>query len=231
LAHKNLFPGNLYKDLGYLMNGNYVTDFLFKIHPPVADELILELGSGSGKLGLAYGLEGCDVTLIDVDGNALEYSDRLLNAFVALNGNDWETLQVNMTKGSLFEMVYDEGLFHFVFNEGVVQHWPDEETRLKAIQEMVRVCAPGGTVCVIGNNGNLKSEIEADMKMKFTYEGMPETRRCFRVEELAAKLLKVGLEGVHVGGVGGGELDSCALIAGWGKKPYPKDYPKEENHG
>ena len=222
---------NLVKDLNYVVFPTYVHKFLFNVFPPRPDAKILEAGCGSAKFTLAYVLGGCDCWAFDIDDSVVDYANRLERALWALVVHSFagppsveRFHRPYIGGGDIFNMSQDWTDKHdLVFNEGVPQHWPEEEKRQKCIDEMVRVTKPGGTVVVMGNNGANPDEQEADKTMKFTYEGMPPTRRCFTPGELKLMLEKAGLQDVRVSPIWPEPVDypgwtNATLIAGWGKK-------------
>ncbi len=217
---------NLVRDLNYIVFPTYVHEYLFRMFPPRPDAKILEPGCGSAKFSIAYALKGCQVRSFDIDLSVVDYARRLQRAIEVLMYPAQE-LDIAIGPGNIFEMAWPDNLFDLVFNEGVPQHWPDEEKRQKCIDEMVRVTKPGGTVVIIGNNGMNPDEQKADQTVDFQYEGMPPRRKCFTVGELKMRMEKAGLEDVvisplfnqptvsdlfHVGWAYG------ALLAGCGRK-------------
>lgn len=240
MANKQITPEGLYKDLGHVLHGFDVMTFLTEIVPPLPALNILEAGCGSGKMGIYYALkcalvaswvklEKWNVHLFDIDPAAVQYAKMLASlSFGITFAPDDVRRRLHIALDDLFTATIKDH-YDLVYNEGVVQHWPDERQRQLAIDRMVLFCKPGGTVCVIGNNGLLKSEQEADQTVPFTYEGMPPTRKCFTPQELGQRLSKSGLEEVKVapvtpswevpGDLAGGGLEYSSLIAGWGKKP------------
>jgi len=204
---------NLFRDLEYTIFGTEVHQLLFKVSPPEENKRVLEMGCGCGKFGIAYALAGCDVVMMDIDEQVIDYARRIRDAANSLQGHKSPTF---IYSGDLFKMTYKADSFDLVFNEGVPQHWPDEERRQGAIDLMVKVSRRD--VIVIGNNGLREEEQEADRNFKFTYEGMPPHRRCFIPDELFMSLRKAGLEGVEVGPVTPGKIEDSYLIGGWGRK-------------
>lgn len=229
MAHKVVSIDNLYKDLGYIIHLTVVTDFMLKTLPLKEGMMVLEAGSGSGKLGISYAARGCRVHMIDVDIDAIEYGRRLRTAYMSIAGmlkHPHADFAV-FNQVDLFSRHYADDVFDLVFNEGVVQHFPEDPERQQAIDSMVRVCKPGGNVCIIGNNGSLAYEQKLDREVEFTYEGMPPKRRCFTLHEMAERLERAGLVDIQVGPVQEEAMkygdfmygDNSILIAGWGRKP------------
>lgn len=217
---------NLVKDLGYTVNGTYVHQWLFGVCPPEPGLLMLEPGCGSGKFGLAYALKGAHVTLLDIDPQAVEYCRRLFRALAALVG---QGLPAAILRADLFGPVGDlvpEGEYDLVFNEGVPQHWTDEERRQGCIDRMARWAKPGGVVAIVGNNGHNPREQETDRNFQFTYEGMPPTRKCFTREELEERMTRAGLTNIWVTPLGVPDLQNlvqwtgaATLLGAYGRKP------------
>lgn len=216
MANKKLDIENLYRDLGWVINGNMVASFLHAIAPPAETPRVLEMGSGSGKLAISYAMNSSEAVALDIDPAAIDYGSRLWKAVRALHGQPPHMAAMHFIHMDLFksQMI---GEFHLVFNEGVVNHWPDDEPRQQVIQLMVDRCAPGGIVCVMGSNGHRQVERDIDRNVKFNYEGMPPTRRSFTDMELIEKLQKAGLRQVRVDGIIG-DLSTAQILAGWGVK-------------
>jgi ubiquinone/menaquinone biosynthesis C-methylase UbiE len=114
-------------------------------------------------------------------------------------------------------MAWPDDMFDLVFNEGIPQHWTEDEKRQKCINEMMRVTKPGGTVIIIGNNGLNPEEQKIDQSFQFKYEGMPPTRKCFTPEELKSRMAVAGLLDVKVA-ILGPHLNTATLIGGYGRK-------------
>jgi len=204
---------NLFKDLEYTIFGTEVHTFLFRIFPPKEGSMVLEPGCGCGKFGLAYALRGCEVVLLDIDHEVVNYARRIRGA---LNSLLDFPLPVQIKVGNIHRMHFGDNTFDLVMNEGVPQHWTDEEKRQGSIDQMARVSKD--TVVVIGNNGLSEEEQHVDENFNFTYKGMPPHRKCFIPDELEMRLKKAGLKNVNVEPVTPGLIDNSTLIVGWGRK-------------
>lgn len=204
------------RDLDYTVNGTYVHDFLFRVCPPRPGLAILEPGCGSGKFGLSYALKGAQVLMLDIDPEVIEYACRLRASLEVLIGYP---LNAGTSNSDLFNRLRGrrEAPFDLVMNEGVPQHWSDDEKRQGCIDLMAQVTRPGGLVVIIGNNGLNSHEQEVDGSFQFQYMGMPPQRKCFTPEELKTRMELAGLREVRVEPLAGALLDAT-LIAGWGVK-------------
>ena len=208
---------NMVKDLEYTVNGTFVHQWLFRVCPPrpgLPRLTMLEPGSGSGKFGLAYALQGAEVTLLDIDHEVVDYCTRILQALEVLLSHP---VRANVWRRDIFELEMAPDMFDLVFNEGVPQHWTDEEKRQGCIDRMARWARPGGLVVIVGNNGHNRREQETDRSFQFTYEGMPPTRRCFTREELEERMARAGLKDVQVAPLGG-TWELATLLGAYGRK-------------
>lgn len=182
---------------------------------------VLEPGCGSGKLGLWYAMQGANVTLMDIDENALEYAFYLHKLVQQARPAQWG--EVTLWQGSIHDLgkLYAPD-FDLVFNEGVVYFWR-QPWRQHAINEMAKVTRPGGHVCVIGNSAHNTDIMKMAESVKHTYMGMPRIEIPFTRFELADRLRKAGLRDVQVRPVDGFMVDpprweSSRMIAGWGTR-------------
>ena len=221
---------NLVGDLHYIVFSTYVHEWLFGVCPPRPGLAVLEPGCGSGKFALSYALKGGDVNLFDIDEEVVRYARRLKSALEVLADNH---LDAHIWQGDIFAFEENWGVYDLVFNEGVPQHWPDEgvpqhwpdEKRQGCIDRMARWAKPGGLVVIVGNNGHNPQEQETDRAFKFTYEGMPPTRRCFTREELETRMAWAGLKDVQVAPLGVPDLQhlpvrwtAATLLGAYGRK-------------
>lgn len=206
--------GNLVKDLNYIVFTTYVHDYLFSVFPPKPGVRILEPGCGSAKFSLSYALAGCEVRAFDINILAVDYARRLKFALEILQQ---KKIHCQIDRDDIFHMAWPNDMFDLVFNEGIPQHWTEDEKRQKCINEMMRVTKPGGTVIIIGNNGLNPEEQKIDQSFQFKYEGMPPTRKCFTPEELKSRMAVAGLLDVKVA-ILGPHLNTATLIGGYGRK-------------
>lgn len=90
---------------------------------------ILEVGSGTGIISSFLAKKGFEVTLLDVNENAIEISK---NVF-AKNKIDGAFIL-----GDLFNMPFKDNTFDMVWNAGVLEHFEGQE-QIVALREMARV--------------------------------------------------------------------------------------------
>jgi SAM-dependent methyltransferase len=104
-----------------------------------AGSSVLEIGSGPGAISclLARRL-GCRVIGVDVDPQAVHYAQGLA---------EFIDCPAEFVMGSAFELPFAEGSFDVAFSTGVVEHWPEDLTRL-SIAEHARIVKPAGRVIV-----------------------------------------------------------------------------------
>jgi len=204
---------NSLKDLELAIFGSETHLFLFKIFPPGENKLVLEAGCGSGKFGLGYALAGCEVIMIDIDPEAVNYARKIRGALNSLTGFP---LPTQIKVGNIHRMHFSDDHFDLVFNEGVPQHWPDEKRRQGSIDQMVRVS--NDMVIVVGNNGLNPKEVDKYKNVEFPYLGMPLKTEFFTPDELEMRLKKAGLKKIQVEPVTPGPIENSTLIAGWGRK-------------
>ena len=216
----------LQKDLQYVLHGIECHQVLAAVCPPRPGLQVLEAGCGSGKLGVWFALRGCDVTLLDVDDQALRYASELCRRAGQAIGKE---VDVELCLGSVLNLPHGQlvarGLdwtdtFDFVFNEGVPHHWgfkSHDTRRQHCLNEMVRVTKPGGWVCVIGSNGHCPATVKMAETTNHTYPGMPARQLPWTRKELEDRRRGAGLRFTESKPVGGAWEDSL-LLAGWGQK-------------
>jgi len=204
---------NLYKDLGHVIRGIWLHEFLFNLVPPEG-AVVLEPGCGSGKMGIHYALKGASVYMVDFDPSMLEYARRLREAAQILAGRH---LHVTIRHATIHKLSYADGNFDLVYNEGVPHHWPDEERRQGSINEMARVSR--GWVCVIGSNALCAATLIMAKETDHSYEGMPPKQKPFTPTELGERLSRAGLVLVDVVPANGPSWEQSPLLVGWGRKP------------
>jgi SAM-dependent methyltransferase len=96
------------------------------------DAKVIEVGCGTGQtLNMT-----CDTTGFDISLPALK---------IARYNCD------HPIQGDIFHIPFKDNTFDLVYNSGVIEHFP-EPTNAIAVNEMVRITKPGGTVIVIVPN-------------------------------------------------------------------------------
>jgi len=150
---------------------------------------------------------------LDIDYEVVNYARRIRGALNSLLGFP---LPVQIKVGNIHRMHFAENTFDLVMNEGVPQHWLDEEKRQGSIDQMVRVSKD--TVVVIGNNGGNPIEVEKYRNVEFQYKGMPPKAKFFTPDELETRLKKAGLKNVNVEPISPRRIEDSILIGGFGRK-------------
>jgi tRNA (uracil-5-)-methyltransferase TRM9 len=102
------------------------------LHHPRENSNVLEVGSGNGKnlmyLEKVKNKTGCDM------------SDKFVEMVVAKG--------INCLKANAIELPFPTDQFDYTLSVAVVHHLSNEERRLKAIEELIRVTKPGGLVFI-----------------------------------------------------------------------------------
>jgi SAM-dependent methyltransferase len=158
--------------------------------------LILEPGCGSGKFSLALASLGNRVIVLDYVAEVLHG----VRATEQLLAGQWPGQLRGYCQGSLEQLPFPDKYFDLVLNEGVVEHWLDDEERLAVLREMVRVTRPGGVVAVLVPNGVHPLIRTWDKKLRSFGSAPPMTYySAKRLErELAlAGLLKIFTDGIY----------------------------------
>lgn len=97
---------------------------------------VLDVAGGSGNTALAAARSGCDVTSLDYVPSLLERGRQRAAA---------EGLPVEFVEGDAQAMPFPDGAFDAVISVVGVMFAADQEA---AAREMLRVCAPGGTIAL-----------------------------------------------------------------------------------
>lgn len=97
---------------------------------------ILDIGGGPGHYSVYGARKGCDMTLLDLSDGNVKFAKKKARQygvkFTAVQGNAMDLSD------------YDDNSFDHVFLMGPLYHLQDEESRIKAINEAIRVLKPGG---------------------------------------------------------------------------------------
>lgn len=114
-----------------------LVDFLVGLAPPDDDSRrlkVLDAGCGTGWSTYALYKKGYDVIGVDLNVDSFEPKTSEGLSYAA---------------GSVLGIPFRNDRFDLVFSYQCIEHVPNPE---KALQEMIRVCKPGGIVGVIGPN-------------------------------------------------------------------------------
>ncbi|UCG68441.1 MAG: class I SAM-dependent methyltransferase [Thermoplasmata archaeon] len=152
---------------------------------PSNDAKILEVGCGTGYGTHKLGDMGYTSFALDYSPRATIFWDRESANFFIADG---------------FHIPFKSDSFDLVWNAGVLEHFPDPQPM---IREMIRVCRPGGTVCII-----VPYIFDILAYLKVAGE-----ENIFTKKKLKNELKELDDVGIKV-------LYTCAgmLISGWGRK-------------
>lgn len=157
--------------------------------------LILEPGCGSGKFSLALASLGHRVVALDYVAKVL----RGVRATEQRLRGQWPGQLRGYCQGSLEQLPFPDGAFDLVLNEGVVEHWLNDEERLAVLREMARVTQSGGIVAVLVPNGVHPLIREWEARMKGFRSAPPMTY--YSAERLEQDLRQAGLHKVYTDGI------------------------------
>jgi ubiquinone/menaquinone biosynthesis C-methylase UbiE len=121
----------------------YAVDRLRKVVPEGRTfGRVLEVGAGTGfftiNLALGGALEGAELEATDISQGMLDVCER--------NGRE-HGLEITTTQGDAEALPYEDDTFDLVIGHAFIHHLPVPG---KAIMEMYRVLAPGGTLVIAG---------------------------------------------------------------------------------
>ena len=171
---------------------NDITDAILTKYEPYRESLILEAGAGTGKLGINLAVTSrCMAVLVDNDKEQLARIQRYLGAVEALLA---ARLPIIVKEGDLEALPFNDGIFDMVFNEGVIEHFPDPLVPLK---EMVRVSSDY-VICIVPNAMNLEQARQAKEQME-KHAGTDRWEafeKPMTLEELQGHFVKAGLKEV-----------------------------------
>jgi SAM-dependent methyltransferase len=105
---------------------------------------ILEAGCGTGMYSAALAFLGFEVNAFDYNEEAVRIAKSLYEKIRPLEPG----IRLQAHRGNLLDIQWPSGSFDLVFNQAVLEYFPDRQRR-QALEEMVRVTRPGGWVAVI----------------------------------------------------------------------------------
>lgn len=98
---------------------------------------VLEIGVGAGTDHLQFARSGADLSGIDLTDAAIEMVGKRL----ALEG-----LSSDLRRSDAENLPFADNSFDYIYSWGVLHHTPETD---KSVNEVYRVCRPGGRVCVM----------------------------------------------------------------------------------
>jgi SAM-dependent methyltransferase len=135
-------------------------DFVRGVAPPgIPRPRLLDVGCGCGWSTAAFAEAGYEATGMDLNPNAFEPSPSEHFSFQA---------------GSAMEIPFPDSSFDVVVTYQCLEHVPSPE---KALDEMARVCKPGGSVFVVGPNLVTPFPPIAYLAKPSSWKGMPLVRK------------------------------------------------------
>jgi ubiquinone/menaquinone biosynthesis C-methylase UbiE len=124
---------------GGLSANRYTTQIVLSELGNLQGKKILDAGCGTGLNSLALARRGAEVTLLDISPQALQIAGTYFKEL---------GLQARLIEGSIFRLPFEDATFDVSWNTGVIEHF-EPELRRQAIQEMLRVLKPNGTLLTI----------------------------------------------------------------------------------
>lgn len=190
-------PRRLRKDIELEKNGRIpeIINAHFKNSKDKSKVNILEAGCGSAKRSFTLALLGYSTSGLDYSAQIIKSLEKNLQMVESLYGKT----TFSPVKGDLFDIPFSDNTFDVVFNEGVLEHFLERETRIKALKEMKRILKENGMVIVVVPNGK-------HFMMKFwyffRYPGYinAEKWHFYSPNELKSEFEEAGLTNVKIAG-------------------------------
>ncbi|MGV0714387.1 class I SAM-dependent methyltransferase [Mycolicibacterium sp. XJ662] len=105
---------------------------------------VIDVGCGAGRHSFEAYRRGADVIAFDQSASDLNDVDEILTA-MREQGEVPATAKAEAVKGDALDLPYADGTFDCVIASEILEHVPEDD---RAIAELVRVLAPGGTLAV-----------------------------------------------------------------------------------
>jgi SAM-dependent methyltransferase len=151
----------------------------------------IDVGAGAGRHSYEALRRGADVTAFDMDADELAKVAEMFGA-MELEGEVPPGGTAKVQVGDALALPYDDGWFDCVLASEILEHVPEDE---KAIAELVRVLAPGGTLGVTVPRWLPERICWALSDEYHANEGGHV--RIYRADELVGKLAAAGVELTH----------------------------------
>ena len=94
---------------------------------------LLDVGCGNGK-NIKYMLEN------GINASGIDFSEKLVQVC--------QKKGLNATYGDVLEIPFPDDMFDNIISIAVIHHLQKETDRIQAINEMIRVCKPGGKILI-----------------------------------------------------------------------------------
>jgi SAM-dependent methyltransferase len=148
-------------------------------------DLVLDMGSGTGRHVLAACLRSCRVVGLDSDLESLALAGRYVNLI-----HSWGVVKASATLmlGWCDRLPFADCSFDHILCTEVLEHIPDDGA---TIREIVRVLRPGGTVAV-----SVPDQLAESIfwRLSWQYRNIPGGHvRIYGRREIAGKLKRAGL--------------------------------------
>jgi SAM-dependent methyltransferase len=148
---------------------------------PTPDDRLLDVACGPGLVVCAFAPHVRDATGIDVTPAMLERARKL--------ATDKGLANITWRQGDVYSLPYEDASFTIVTTRFSCHHFLDPSA---VVQEMVRVCAPGGRVIVVDDYSS-EDPAKATEFNKLEKLRDPSHSRCLTLTELKGLFGNVGL--------------------------------------
>ena len=148
----------------------------------------IDVGAGAGRHSYEALRRGADVVAYDLDDVELKGVEEMFGA-LEVAGEVQPGGTARIRTGDVLDMPYEDGHFDCVLASEILEHVPQDE---RAIAELVRILAPGGTLAVTVPRWLPERICWALSTEYHSNEGGHV--RIYKADELTAKLVRAGLE-------------------------------------
>src|SRR6516225_9259970 len=148
---------------------------------PGPDDRLLDVACGPGLVVCAFAPHVCDATGIDVTPAMLDRARKL--------AADKDLANVAWRHGDVYSLPYDDASFTIVTTRFSFHHFLDPDA---VLQEMVRVCAPGGRIVVVDDYAS-EDPAKAAAFNRLEKLRDPSHSRCLALSELRGLFVAAGL--------------------------------------